>query len=51
MADILTIANLGNLAMLFFLEIVLGFDNLLYILIETRRASSLRWRCGLCFCS
>ena len=38
MADILTIENLGNLAMLFFLEVVLGFDNLLYILIESRRA-------------
>lgn len=38
MADILSIENLGNLAMLFFLEVVLGFDNLLYILIESRRA-------------
>lgn len=38
MADILTIENLGNLTMLFFLEVVLGFDNLLYILIESRRA-------------
>ncbi len=38
MADILTVENLGNLAMLFFLEVVLGFDNLLYILIESRRA-------------
>jgi predicted tellurium resistance membrane protein TerC len=38
MADILTIENIGNLAMLFFLEVVLGFDNLLYILIESRRA-------------
>lgn len=38
MADILTIENLGNLVMLCFLQAVLGFDNLLYISIESQRA-------------
>lgn len=38
MADILTIENLGNLLMLCFLQAVLGFDNLLYISIESPRA-------------
>jgi predicted tellurium resistance membrane protein TerC len=38
MADLLTFENLGNLLMLFFLQAVLGFDNLLYISIESRRA-------------
>ena len=38
MADILTIENLGNLLMLCFLQAVLGFDNLLYISIESQRA-------------
>lgn len=38
MADLLTLANLGNLLMLCFLQAVLGFDNLLYISIESQRA-------------
>ena len=38
MADLFTIENLGNLIMLCFLQAVLGFDNLLYISIESQRA-------------
>lgn len=38
MADLLTLENLGNLVMLCFLQAVLGFDNLLYISIESKRA-------------
>ncbi len=38
MADLLTLANLGNLGVLIFLQAVLGFDNLLYIAIESQRA-------------
>jgi len=38
MADLLTFENLGNLLVLCFLQAVLGFDNLLYISIESRRA-------------
>ena len=38
MADLLTLQNLGSLLMLCFLQAVLGFDNLLYISIESRRA-------------
>ncbi len=38
MADLLTIENLTNLVMLCFLQAVLGFDNLLYISIESQRA-------------
>lgn len=38
MADLLTIENIGNLLMLCFLQAVLGFDNLLYISIESQRA-------------
>lgn len=38
MADLLTLENLGNLLMLCFLQAVLGFDNLLYISIESQRA-------------
>jgi len=38
MAELLTIENLGNLIMLIFLQAVLGFDNLLYISIESKRA-------------
>lgn len=38
MADLFTIQNLGNLLMLCFLQAVLGFDNLLYISIESQRA-------------
>lgn len=35
---LLTFENLGNLVMLCFLQAVLGFDNLLYISIESQRA-------------
>ncbi|MEL7114513.1 MAG: tellurium resistance protein TerC [Pseudomonadota bacterium] len=38
MADLLTFENLGNLVMLCFLQAVLGFDNLLYISIQSQRA-------------
>ena len=38
MADLLTIENIGTLLMLCFLQAVLGFDNLLYISIESQRA-------------
>ncbi|MEL6914194.1 MAG: tellurium resistance protein TerC [Pseudomonadota bacterium] len=38
MAELLTFENLGNLLMLCFLQAVLGFDNLLYISIESKRA-------------
>lgn len=38
MAELFTIENLGNLLMLCFLQAVLGFDNLLYISIESQRA-------------
>ncbi len=38
MADLLTFENLGNLLVLCFLQAVLGFDNLLYISIESQRA-------------
>ena len=38
MAELLTFENLGNLTMLLFLQAVLGFDNLLYISIESQRA-------------
>lgn len=38
MTDLLTIENLGNLLVLCFLQAVLGFDNLLYISIESQRA-------------
>ena len=37
MADIFTIENLFTLAMLILLQAVLGFDNLLYISIESKR--------------
>lgn len=37
-SDLLTAENLGNLLMLCFLQAVLGFDNLLYISIESQRA-------------
>ncbi|MFK7985938.1 MAG: TerC family protein [Sandaracinaceae bacterium] len=36
--DLLTIENLVNLVVLVFLQAVLGFDNLLYISIESKRA-------------
>jgi predicted tellurium resistance membrane protein TerC len=38
MADLLTIENFANLGVLIFLQAVLGFDNLLYISIESQRA-------------
>ncbi len=38
MADLLTFENATNLIMLCFLQAVLGFDNLLYISIESQRA-------------
>jgi predicted tellurium resistance membrane protein TerC len=38
MADLLTLENLFNLGVLIFLQAVLGFDNLLYISIESQRA-------------
>ncbi|MEM6727498.1 MAG: tellurium resistance protein TerC [Pseudomonadota bacterium] len=38
MIDLFTFENLGNLLMLCFLQAVLGFDNLLYISIESQRA-------------
>ncbi len=36
--ELLSFENLGNLAVLLFLQAVLGFDNLLYISIESKRA-------------
>ncbi len=38
MADLLTLENLVNLGVLIFLQAVLGFDNLLYVSIESKRA-------------
>lgn len=38
MANLLTIENVANLGVLIFLQAVLGFDNLLYISIESKRA-------------
>jgi len=38
MADLLTLENLFNLLVLLFLQAVLGFDNLLYISLESQRA-------------
>jgi len=38
MTDLLTIENIGSLIILIFLQAVLGFDNLLYISIESQRA-------------
>ena len=38
MLELLTIENLANLGVLIFLQAVLGFDNLLYISIESQRA-------------
>ncbi|MEM1375674.1 MAG: tellurium resistance protein TerC [Pseudomonadota bacterium] len=38
MLELLTFENMGNLLMLCFLQAVLGFDNLLYISIESQRA-------------
>lgn len=44
MAELLTLENLGNLVMLIFLQAVLGFDNLLYISIESQRAPAAKQR-------
>ena len=38
MVDLFTLENLLNLCVLIFLQAVLGFDNLLYISIESKRA-------------
>ncbi len=38
MTDLLTLENLANFGVLIFLQAVLGFDNLLYISIESKRA-------------
>ena len=38
MLDVLSVENLANLGVLLFLQAVLGFDNLLYISIESQRA-------------
>ena len=38
MADLFSLANLANLGVLLFLQAVLGFDNLLYISLESQRA-------------
>ncbi|MBT8484934.1 MAG: tellurium resistance protein TerC [Phycisphaerae bacterium] len=38
MSALLNLGNLGDLAVLIFLQLVLGFDNLLYISIESKRA-------------
>jgi predicted tellurium resistance membrane protein TerC len=38
MAELLSLENLANLGVLIFLQAVLGFDNLLYISIESKRA-------------
>ena len=38
MMELITIENLANLGVLIFLQAVLGFDNLLYISIESKRA-------------
>ena len=38
MFDLFTIENFGNLIVLFVLQAVLSFDNLLYISIESQRA-------------
>ena len=38
MLELLTVENLANLGVLIFLQAVLGFDNLLYISIESKRA-------------
>ncbi|MFT4600934.1 MAG: putative tellurium resistance membrane protein TerC [Arenicella sp.] len=39
MADIFTLANIGSLLMLILLQAVLGFDNLLYISLESKKVS------------
>ncbi|MCP5072241.1 MAG: tellurium resistance protein TerC [Rhodobacteraceae bacterium] len=44
MADLLTLENFANLGVLIFLQAVLGFDNLLYISIESQRAPAEKQR-------
>ena len=38
MLDVFTVGNLADLGVLIFLQAVLGFDNLLYISLESKRA-------------
>ena len=38
MSELLSFENLTNLLLLLFLQAVLGFDNLLYIALESRKA-------------
>ncbi len=53
MSELLSIEGIGTLLMLIFLQAVLGFDNLLYISIESKRVplerqqSVRRWGIGL----
>jgi len=44
MTDVLTITNFSHLLVLIFLQAVLGFDNLLYISIESQRAPEQKQR-------
>ena len=44
MTEFVTFENLANLAVLIFLQAVLGFDNLLYISIESKRAPAVYQR-------
>lgn len=44
MTELLTFENLSDLVVLIFLQAVLGFDNLLYISIESQRAPAARQR-------
>ncbi len=44
MTEFVTVENLANLAVLIFLQAVLGFDNLLYISIESKRAPAVYQR-------
>ena len=47
MLELFTIENIGSLLVLIFLQAVLGFDNLLYISIESKELQkSLKKRCG-----
>ena len=42
MGDLFTLANLGTLLMLILLQAVLGFDNLLYISLESKKVEKNR---------
>ena len=44
MADLFTFSNLSDLVVLIFLQAVLGFDNLLYISLESQRAPAAKQR-------